>query len=122
NWAFLDTARRRQLVEAAGARAEARVAVYEQTVLLALEDVENALTDYGREQTRRGDLITAVKASADAASLARQRFEQGAAGFLEVLDAERVKLQAEASLAESDTRRATDFIAVFKALGGGWKS
>ena len=39
-----------------------------------------------------------------------------------MLDAERVKLQAELDLAESQTRTATNLIAVFKALGGGWKS
>ncbi|TDU66111.1 multidrug efflux system outer membrane protein [Prosthecobacter fusiformis] len=120
SWAFLDSPRRLQLVKAAGARTEARLATYQQTVLLALEDVENSITDYGREQNRRNHLADAVQSSAKAASLARQRFDQGAAGFLEVLDAERVKLQAEVSLAESQTRTATNLIAVFKALGGGW--
>ncbi len=119
-WAFLDSPRRLQLVKAAGARTEARLAVYQQTVLLALEDVENAVTDYGREQARRNHLADAVQASAKAATLARQRFDKGAAGFLEVLDAERVKLQAEAALADSQTRTATHLITVFKALGGGW--
>lgn len=122
SWAFLDSPRRLQLVKAAGARSEARLATYQQTVLLALEDVENSVTDYGREQVRRNHLADAVENSAKAASLARQRFDQGAAGFLEVLDAERVKLQAEVALAESQTRTATNLIAVFKALGGGWKS
>jgi multidrug efflux system outer membrane protein len=120
SWAFLDSPRRLQLVKAAGARTEGRLAAYQQTVLLALEDVENSITDYGREQTRRNHLADAVKSSAKAASLARQRFDQGAAGFLEVLDSERVKLQAEVALAESQTRTATNLIAVFKALGGGW--
>jgi len=121
SWAFLDSPRRLQLVKAAGARTEARLAVYQQTVLLALEDVENSITDYGLEQTRRGHLGDAVKASANAATLARQRFEQGASGFLEVLDSERVKLQAESALAASQTQTATNLIAIFKALGGGWQ-
>lgn len=122
SWAFLDSPRRLQLVKAAGARTEGRLAAYQQTVLLALEDVENSITDYGREQVRRNHLADAVRSSAKAASLARQRFDQGAAGFLEVLDAERVKLQAEVALAESQTRTATNLIAVFKALGGGWST
>lgn len=122
SWAFLDSPRRYQLVKAAGARTEGRLATYQQTVLLALEDVENSVTDYGREQIRRNHLADAVQNSAKAASLARQRFDQGAAGFLEVLDAERVKLQAEVALAESQTRAATNLIAVFKALGGGWSA
>lgn len=121
SWAFLDSPRRYQLVKAAGARAESQIQTYRQTVLLALEDTENALTEYGREQERRDFLAGAVKASDKAAALARQRFDQGTANFLEVLDAERVKLQAEASLAASQTQTATDLISVFKALGGGWK-
>ncbi len=121
NWAFLDSPRRYQLVKAAGARAESQIQTYRQTVLLAIEDTENALTEYGREQERRDFLADAVKASDKAAALARQRFDQGTANFLEVLDAERVKLQAEASLAASQTQTATDLISVFKALGGGWK-
>ena len=56
-------------MKAAGARTEARLAVYQQTVLLALEDVENAVTDYGREQARRKDLADAVENSAKAATL-----------------------------------------------------
>jgi len=121
SWAFLDSPRRYQLVKAAGARAESQIETYRQTVLLALEDTENALTNYGREQERRDLLAGAVKASDRAAALARQRFDQGTANFLEVLDAERVKLQAEAALASSQTETATDLIALFKALGGGWK-
>ena len=121
HWAFLDSPRRLQLAKAAGARAEAKLSTYQQTVLLALEDVENSVTDYGREQTRRASLAQAVEASAKAATLASQRYDQGTAGFLEVLDAERVKLQAEAALAASQTQTATNLIAVFKALGGGWQ-
>ncbi len=121
SWAFLDSPRRYQLVKAAGARAESQIETYRQTVLLALEDTENALTNYGREKERRDLLANAVKASDRAAALARQRFEQGTANFLEVLDAERVKLQAEAALASSQTQTATDLIALFKSLGGGWK-
>jgi multidrug efflux system outer membrane protein len=121
SWAFLDSPRRYQLIKAAGARAESQIETYRQTVLLALEDVENALVEYGREQERRDFLADAVKASERAAVLARQRYDQGTANFLEVLDAERVKLQAEAALAASQTQTATDLISLFKALGGGWK-
>jgi multidrug efflux system outer membrane protein len=122
NWAFLDSPRRHQLVKAAGARVEGRLETYRQTVLLALEDTENALTNYGQEQARRAHLGDAVTASANAAKLARQRFEGGTASFLEVLDAERVHLTNEAALAESRKATATHLIRLFKALGGGWNT
>ncbi len=122
SWAFLDSPRRNQLVKAAGARVEGRLETYRQTVLLALEDTENALTNYGQEQARGAHLGDAVTASANAAKLALQRYEGGAASFLEVLDAERVQLQNEAALAESRKATATHLIRLFKALGGGWNT
>lgn len=122
SWAFLDSPRRLELVKAAGARAESRLELYRQTVLLALEDTENALTDYGQEQARRKHLADATTASANAAKLARQRYEGGTASFLEVLDAERVHLLNEAALAESRKATATNLIRLYKALGGGWNA
>ncbi len=120
SWAFLDSPRRNQLVKASGASVEGQLETYRQTVLLALEDTENALTNYGQEQARRAHLGDAVTASANAAKLARERFESGFASFLEVLDAERVQLTNEAALAESRKATATHLIRLFKALGGGW--
>jgi len=86
-----------------------------------LEETENALVDFGREQTRRDFLRESVAASESAANLARQRFENGATDFLTVLDAERVLLEAQDQLARSQTRAATALVAVHKALGGGWE-
>lgn len=63
-----------------------------------------------------------VVETVERAKLARQRFEGGTASFLEVLDAERVHLTNEASLAESRKATATHLIRLFKALGGGWNN
>jgi len=52
SWPAFDLGRVRQQVKAAGARAEAALATYEQTVLQALEEAENALTEYDRERLR----------------------------------------------------------------------
>jgi multidrug efflux system outer membrane protein len=121
-WAFLDMGRVRQQIHAAGARNEAALANYEQAVLLALEDVENALSDYGRERRRLEHLSAAARASVLAADLATQRFEGGIADFLTALDAYRTALEAEELLAVSQTRAATTLVALYKALGGGWET
>jgi multidrug efflux system outer membrane protein len=89
-------------------------------VLLALEETEGALVNYGLAQSRRATLEQAAAASSKAAGLARQRFEGGLTDFLNVLDAERDALSAQDSLAQSRTQAATSLIAVYKALGGGW--
>ncbi len=120
-WAALDLGHVRARIHAAGARAEAALAAYERTVLTTLEEAENALVDFGREEARQNFLRESVEASETAAALARQRFDAGATDFLTVLDAERVLLEAADQLARSQTRTATALVAVYKALGGGWE-
>jgi multidrug efflux system outer membrane protein len=121
SWGILDYGHIRQQIKAAGARNEAQLAAYQQTVLLALEETENALSDYGRERQRLAHLEKAAAASVQAADLATQRFEGGVADFLTALDAYRTALEAEDLLAASQTKAATALIALYKALGGGWQ-
>ncbi len=121
-WAAFDLGRVRARIQAADARADAALAQYELTVLTALEETENALVDFGRQQKRQGFLRTSAEASEKAAELARLRFQYGVTDFLTVLDAERTLLEAQDRLAESETRTATALIAVYKALGGGWQA
>jgi multidrug efflux system outer membrane protein len=120
HWAAFDYGHVRNRILAADARAEALLAEYEQSVLGALEETENSLVAFGREQIRRENLRDSVKASERAAKLARIRFENGATDFLVVLDAERVLLEAQDRLAQSETQTATSLVSVYKALGGGW--
>ena len=118
-WAALDLGRVLARVKGANARTEASLAIYERTVLIALEETENALVDFGREQSRQQFLETSAQSSQKAAELAHQRYEAGITDFLSVLDAERTLLEAQDRLAASQTRSATAFVAVYKALGGG---
>jgi multidrug efflux system outer membrane protein len=118
SWAALDYGHVRARIRAAGARADASLAQYEQTVLSALEETENALVDFGREQERMSYLQQTVESSRAASQLAQQRFDAGAVDFLVVLDAERALLDAEDQLARSQTRTLTSLVSVYKALGG----
>jgi NodT family efflux transporter outer membrane factor (OMF) lipoprotein len=120
-WAAFDLGRVRARIRAADARTEAALAQYEQRVLLALEETENALVDFSRQQGRRDLLRASAQASERAVDLARQRYQFGVADFLTVLDAERTLLAAQDQLADSETRTATALVAVYKALGGGWE-
>lgn len=121
-WAAFDLGRVRARIEVADTRAEADLALYERTVPTALEETENTLVTFGREQSRRDLLRTSAEASARAAELARLRFEDGVADFLTVLDAERTMLEAQDRLARSETDTAIALVAVYKALGGGWET
>jgi multidrug efflux system outer membrane protein len=97
------------------------LAVYERTVLRALEETENAIVRYTREIVRRARLQIAANASQRAARLARVRYRGGVDSFINVLDAERRQLEAQTQLAISETETARSLIALYKALGGGWQ-
>src|SRR6185437_6195091 len=94
--------------------------IYAQTVLTALNQVEDALAAYGADQARRASLETAVTASRNARLLARQRYESGVASFIDVLDAERTEEENEVALAEATTAVSADLVQLYRALGGGW--
>lgn len=121
SWAALDLGRVYARIKAADARAEASLANYEQTVLNALEETENALASYREERQRCALLASAAKASEEAMNLAHLRHEAGISDFLTVLDSEARLRQDQALLAQSETATATALIAVYKALGGGWQ-
>src|SRR6185437_3272137 len=99
---------------------EAAVA-YAQTVLTALNQVEDGLAAYGADQARRASLETAVTASRNARLLARERYQSGVASFIDVLDAERTEEQNEMSLADAATAVSADLVQLYRALGGGWE-
>ncbi len=122
SWAAFDLGRVRARISTAKAQTDQALAAYEGAVLGALEDTEGALISYGRSQSRREALQIAAAASDKAADLARKRFEGGLIDFLEVLDAERTALSAELLLSQSRTDAATSLIAVYKALGAGWRA
>ncbi len=94
---------------------------YQQTVLQAWHDVDNAMTAYAAEQRRRDALQASVVQNERALSLSRARYTQGVEDFLNVLDNERTLLQAQLQLAESTTTVSQNLVQLYKALGGGWE-
>jgi NodT family efflux transporter outer membrane factor (OMF) lipoprotein len=95
---------------------------FQKTVLQAWNEVDNALTAYKTEQTRRDQLIQAVAENRRALALAQSRYAQGVADFLTVLDAERSLLATQQQLAQSTTNVSSNLVALYKALGGGWET
>lgn len=120
DWSFLDFGRVRARIAAADADAQGELARYEQTVLRALEETENALNGYGHARQEDAQLVLAADNSAQAARLARVRYEAGAADLFEVLDAERSNLQAQDAAAQGRTRSIARLVDLYKALAGGW--
>jgi len=103
-------------------RQEQAASSYETTVLRALQEVEDSLTDLAQEQVRRGHLAAAANAAQQAADLSLQLYTAGLRDFRDVLDAQRSLLTLQDSLASSDTAVSSDLVQLFKALGGGWSA
>lgn len=119
SWAAFDLGRVRQRIKAADARTEAALATYQQTVLLALEETENSLVALSRERQRFAFLTEAERAASEAVDLARQRYRDGIADYLSVLDSERTLLSLQEQLVTTQTLTTTRLIAVFKTFAWG---
>ncbi|MCB9878943.1 MAG: efflux transporter outer membrane subunit [Planctomycetes bacterium] len=118
-WNLFDGGRLKHRIEALEANAEAAQVAYEQTVLLAIEETENAITRFGRERTRREALVRAASEARRAVDLAQTQYREGLSDFQAVLDSERIAATIDDDLASSDAAVATNLIALYKALGGG---
>ena len=88
---------------------------------MALQEVEDALIAYAKEQAHRAELSDAVAANAKAVDLANQRYTQGLVDFLSVLDAQRSLYVSQDALVQSERRISEGLVALYKALGGGWE-
>lgn len=111
----------RSNVRVAKAQAAQAALQYRQTVLTALQDVDNALVAYRTEQDRRAALVRTVEANRVSLQLATDSYRKGLTAFVTVLDAERQLAQTREQLAQSTVYVTTDLIAVYKSLGGGWQ-
>jgi len=118
NWAAFDLGSARARLRGVEGVTRESVAEFEQVVLRALEETENALVSYGEDQQRLVKLTEQARESSRAAAIARVRYREGAADFLALLDAERTELQAEDAVADAEAGVFTSVIAVYKALGG----
>ena len=119
-WNLFDRGRTRQQIEIQNARQEEALIGYERSILLALEDVQNAVTAFTQEQIRHRSLVTAEESATRAAALAQSRYASGDTDYLAVIDADRARLAAQDDLALSEGTILADLVRLYKALGGGW--
>lgn len=94
---------------------------YRQTVLTALQDVDNALVSYRTDQDQVSGLDQTTEALQTAFDLASDSYRQGLSTFINVLDAQRQLAQAHQQSAEAKVKTSTDLVSLYKALGGGWE-
>ncbi len=122
SWPIFQGGRIRANIAVQEARQQQALIQYRSTILLALEEVENALTAYRNEQIRYEHLENAVNANQRAVDLSTERYVKGLTDFLRVLESERSLYVTEDQLAQSEADVVANYIALQKALGGGWQS
>ncbi|MDY6820818.1 MAG: TolC family protein, partial [Deferribacterota bacterium] len=121
NWSIFQGGAIRQNIKVQNERQRQALLNYENTILQALEDVENALTAYAKEQYRFDSLKKSVAAAKRTVLLAMDRYKAGLIDFYNVLDAERALLDLEDQLTSSRGEMVANLARLYKALGGGWE-
>ncbi len=119
-WLLFDGNRVRNRINVEDALTEQALYRYEQTVLNALNEAENALTQYLEERVRLEALKRAVKASRRSLELAVNLYKEGLTDFQNVLDAQRAVFVAENQFSEGKGNTTINLVQLYKALGGGW--
>lgn len=120
-WNLFDGGRVRNRILAEDARTQQALLQYRQRILLAMEEVENAIVGYTEERKRRDTLARSVTAARQAVTLVKALYTSGLTDFQNVRDSERSLFIQQDLLAESEGLVILQLIALYRALGGGWQ-
>ncbi|MFV3331117.1 efflux transporter outer membrane subunit [Pseudomonas sp. NY15437] len=116
---IFDNGRRRSQINLRQLEQQEAAVAYQQAVLKAWQEVDDALSHYGAERQRNQRLQEKLHSSDVAYGMAKARYAGGMTDFLVELDAQRAYLQSRRDLVDSDTQLRLTLIALCKALGGG---
>jgi NodT family efflux transporter outer membrane factor (OMF) lipoprotein len=117
---IFNAGRIRAHIVAADARLDQVATKYEQTFLLALEDVENAFVAHTSSKERREQLLQAETAAEKTYRFSEALYQRGASDYLSVLDAQRTKLSINDERVKAETAVRVSLVSLCRAFGGGW--
>lgn len=117
---LFDGGRLKGQLEFAQARQDELVQMYQQSILLALREVEDGLNAVQRLAEQAAQQQELVRHAVTVSSMADLRYRNGAVDFATVLDAQRVLLAAQAAQETLTLQRYAAVIGLYRALGGGW--
>ena len=120
-WNILNYGRIKNRVRVQDARFEQLVVNYQNTVLQAAQEVEDAMVAFVRSRDRVKFLSESVQAATRSVDISMLQYREGAVDYQRVLDAQRFQSQQQNLLTEIQGSVVLNFIAIFKALGGGWE-
>jgi len=119
-WNIFNGRRIRSQIDAERAGTQAALHAYEQTVLTALEEVENFMSAYAHELDRIQSLETAAASAKKSVELVRELYTSGLTDFQNVLNMEQALLVQQDALSSSRGLVSLDLVGIYKSLGGGW--
>lgn len=111
----------RKNINVQSAKEEQYLAAYENTILNAVAEVRNTLTAISQETEKNISLEEGVQTASLALEIAQEKYNNGLIDFQNVLDAQRSLLSLQDQYAISKGQKISNLVALFKALGGGWK-
>ncbi|GBR48160.1 TolC family protein [Gluconobacter roseus] len=97
------------------------VLTWRNTVLNAWREVDDAMTAYAKAQSTHSLTEQSFFQNRAAFNAARERYQQGATDYLNVVATEAALLSSQSALSISQTRTETTLVALYRALGGGWQ-
>jgi len=121
SWDILNYGRIKNRVRTEDARFQQLAVNYQNIVLRAARESEDALVAFLRSQDERAFLLESVKASKRSVDLSSLQYKEGLIDYQRVLDAQRALAIAEDAFVNSTGSVALNLIATYKALGGGWE-
>ncbi len=95
---------------------------YENIVLTAFREVEDALIEITTYQDELAAITRQQKASKNANGLSKKRYDKGVSSYLEVLDTERTLFSTDLQLSQLQQQYFNAYVNLYKALGGGWEN
>lgn len=119
SWDFLDFGRNAAKVQSAKGGRDEAVANYHKTVLVALQETEDALSKFKNDRIQVAVLARSEQDAVTAVQLTRQRYQRGTASLMDLLDTERRQISARQSLVQQQAALTIDYIAIQKAFGAG---
>ncbi|MFT5340814.1 MAG: outer membrane protein TolC [Paracoccaceae bacterium] len=120
-WNLFNYGRIKNNVRAQDAAFQALVANYQNTVIVAYSEVENAMVAYHQAPKQVGFFQKSADASKRAAEIATSQYQDGIADYSRVLNSLTALLQAQANLIDARSQVAGNLVAIYKGLGGGWQ-
>lgn len=119
HWQIFSAGRIRNNIRIEKSRVRQAYEVYENSLLLAVEETENSLVSINKERARFGKLMQSVKSTEKTVKLVKDNYANGLVDFQNVLDAERTLVTVQDNAALSEGLVSGNYIRLFKALGGG---